>query len=133
MRSEPSAWNAALTLSIATLLSFIARAFIDYGFVFRELYPATGSIGILTLVYVAFLAGWIGALLSASHMVRRAMYALLAYGAIVALHAGVTFYSFCPFPCRTAWPVGQVVITANLLLGVLGVAAALLGLRRRVA
>ena len=100
MRSQPSIWNAALILSVATLLSFMARAFIDYGFVYRELYPTTGSIGILTLVYVAFLAGWIWALLSASHMAKRAMYALLAYGAIIALHAGVTLYSFCPFPCR---------------------------------
>ncbi len=132
MRSQPSIWNAALILSVATLLSFMARAFIDYGFVYRELYPTTGSIGILTLVYVAFLAGWIWALLSASHMAKRAMYALLAYGAIIALHAGVTLYSFCPFPCRTAWPVRQIVISSNLLLGIPAVVAALLSLTRKV-
>lgn len=133
MRSQPSTWSAALILSVATLLSFIARAFVDYGFVYRALYPTTGSIGILTLAYVAFFGGWLWALLSASHLSRRAMYALLAYGAIITLHACVTLFVFCPFPCRTAWPLGQIVIAANLLLGIPAVVAALVSLRRKVA
>jgi hypothetical protein len=125
-----STWRDALLLSVATLLSFLARALIDYGFVYRELYRGTRPIGILTLVYLAFIAGWIWALLAASHNTRRAMYVLLVYGAIVALHAGVTQVAFCPFPCRTAWPLGQVVIWLNLLLGVPAVVVSALSLRR---
>ena len=128
-----SMWRAALVLSVATLLSFLARALIDYGFVYRELYHGTRPIGVLTLVYVAFIAGWIWALLAASHNIRRAMYVLLAYGAIIALHAGATQVVFCPFPCRTAWPLAQVVIWLNLLLGIPAVAVAVLSLRRKPA
>ncbi len=132
MRSQASTWNGALILSAGAFLAFIARALIDYGFVYREVYPSTRSIGILTLVYLGFIAGWIWALLAASHKIRRAMYALLAYGAIIVLHGGVTLVSFCPFPCRTAWPVGQVVIWSNLLAGIAAVVAALFSLARKV-
>ena len=111
-------WRSALFLSVATLLSFLARAFIDYGFVYRELYHGTRPISILTLAYIAFIGGWIWALLAASHNTSRAMYVLLGYNAIVVLHAGGTQLAFCPFPCQTAWPLGQVVISLNFLLGV---------------
>ena len=133
MPSTTSTWRAAVLLSVATLLSFLARALIDYGFVYRELYHGTRPIGILTLVYLVFIAGWIWALLAASHNTRRAMYTLLAYGAIIALHAGVTQVVFCPFPCRTAWPLAQAAIWLNLLLGIPAVAVAVVSLRRKPA
>lgn len=132
MRSEASTWNTAVILSVAAFLSFVARAFVDYGFVYRQIYPSTGSIGILILVYLGFIAGWIWAILAASHKAQRAMYALLIYGAIILLHAGVTLVSFCPFPCRTGWPIGQVVILASLLCGLAAVVAAGLSLRQQV-
>lgn len=126
-----STWRVALLLSVATLLAFLARALIDYGFVYRELYHGTRPISILTVVYLAFIAGWIWALLAASHNARPAMYVLLGYAAITALHAGVTQVVFCPVPCRTAWPIGQVVISLNLLLGIPAVVVALLSLGRK--
>jgi hypothetical protein len=132
MRSDASKWNTAVILSVAAFLSFVARAFIDYGFVYRELYPSIRSIGILTLVYLGFIAGWLWALLAASHKTRQAMYALLIYGAIILLHAGVTLVVFCRFPCQTAWPVGQVFILASLLSGIAAVVAAVLSLRQKV-
>ena len=118
MRSSASTWNAALILSVASLLSFLARTFIDYGFVYKDLYPSTRSIAILTVINLCFIAGWIWALLAASHKSRRAMYALLIYGAVVVLHGVVTLVSLCPYPCRTAWPVGEVVILSNLFAGI---------------
>lgn len=131
MRSQASTWNAALILSVATLLSFLARAFIDYGFVYREVYPSIRSLSILTLVYLAFIAGWIWALLAASHNSRRAIYVLLAYGAIIVLHGSVTLVTFCPVPCRTAWPAGQVVIGSSLLASTCAVVALALSLTRK--
>jgi hypothetical protein len=133
MRSSTSTWNAALILSVAALLSFLARTFIDYGFVYKDLYPSIRSIAILTLVNLAFIAGWIWALLAASHERRRAMYVLLIYGAVVVLHGVVTLVSLCPSPCPTAWPVGEVVIWSNVLVGFLAVVAIVSSLRRKVA
>lgn len=133
MSPRTSTWNSALTLAVATLLTFIARALIDFGFVYRELYPATGSMGLLTLVYVAYLAGWIWALPFAWHGSRRAMFTLLAYEAIVVFHAAGTQVVFCPFPCRTAWPLAQIVIFANLLVGIPAALTAFVGLTRKAA
>jgi hypothetical protein len=133
MPATTSTYRTALLLSVATLLAFLGRALIDYAFVYRELYQATRPIGILTLVYLAFIAGWIWALLAASHNSRRAMYALLGYGAVIALHAGFTQMVFCPYPCRTAWPLGQVVILLNLILAIPAVIVAVLSLRQKPA
>jgi hypothetical protein len=133
MRTSASAWNAALFLSVASLLSFLARSFIDYGFVYRELYPSTRSIAVLIVITLAFIAGWIWALLAASHKSRPGMYALLTFGAVVVLHGVATMVVLCPSPCRTAWPIGEVVIWSNLLVGIPAVAAAVTSLTQKVA
>jgi hypothetical protein len=133
MGPRASTWTSALTLAVATLLTFIARALIDFGFVYRELYPTTGSMGVLTLVYVLFLSGWIMALPFAWSGSRRAMSALLAYEAIVVFHAAGTQVVFCPFPCQTGWPLAQIVIFANLLVGIPAALTAFVSLTRKSA
>jgi hypothetical protein len=125
-----------LVLSAAALLSFLARAFIDYRFVYDELGFSTTSLGLVTLFNLAFFAGWIWALVSASHGARRAMFVLLAYGAILVLFGLATLISLCPSPCRTGWPVGEVTIWSNLLVGIpatVVVARHLFGRDRRTA
>jgi len=118
MRSPSVSWTAALILSGFSLLSFLARTSIDYGFVYQELSLTTASLGLLTIFNLAFFAGWIWALVSASHRSRRAMFALLVYDALLVLFGLTTFLSFCPSPCRTAWPVGELAIWSNLLVGI---------------
>ena len=133
MRTPTSTWNAALILSVAALLSFLARTFIDYGFVYQGLYPSIRSMAILTLITLVFIAVWIWALLAASHERRRAMYVLLIYAAVVVLHGVVTLVTLCPTPCPTAWPLGEVVIWSNVLVGILAVVAVVSSLTRKVA
>jgi hypothetical protein len=132
MRSSASTWNAALILSGAALLSFLARTFIDYGFVYRELNFSTRSIALITVLALAFCAGWIWALLSASHQSRRAMYVLLIYDAFLMLFGVMTLVSLCPSPCRTAWPLGEIVIWSNLLVGIAAALAVVFSLARKV-
>ncbi len=126
MQSSGSTWGAALFLSAAALLSFLARTFVDYGFVYQELNLTSASLGIVTLFNLAFFGGWIWALVSGSHRSRRAMFALLAYDALLVLFGLSTLVSFCPSPCQTAWPVGEIAIWSNLIIGV--PAAVLVGL-----
>jgi len=118
MRPANFTWTAAVFLSAASLLSFLARTFLDYGFVYQELSLTTASLAVVTLFNLAFIAGWIWALVSVSHSSRRAMFALLVYDALLVLFGLATLISFCPSPCQTAWPVGEVAIWSNLLLGV---------------
>jgi len=133
MRSSTSAWTAALILSVASLLSFLARTFLDYEFVYEDLNLSTSSQALVTVFNLAFIAGWIWALLAASHKSRRAMYALLVYDALLVLFGIATLVSFCPSPCRTAWPIGEIAIWSNLLVGIPAIIAVLLSLTRRVA
>ena len=118
MRAANFPWTPAVVLSIASLLSFLARTFLDYGFVYQELSLTNATLGVVTLFNLAFIGGWIWALVSASHGGRRAMFALLLYDALLVLFGLATLISFCPSPCQTAWPVGEVAIWSNILAGV---------------
>ena len=118
MRTANFPWTPAVVLSIASLLSFLARTFLDYGFVYQELSLTNATLGVVTLFNLAFIGGWIWALVSASHGGRRAMFALLLYDALLVLFGLATLISFCPSPCQTAWPVGEVAIWSNILVGV---------------
>ena len=126
-------WNAALILSGASLLSFLARTFLDYRFVYEEMNVETLSLALLTVFNLAFFAGWIWALVSASRSKRRGMVALLVYDVLLVLFGIPTLVSFCPSPCPTAWPIGEITIWSNLLVGFPAIVAVGLSLRRRAA
>src|SRR4030095_1512811 len=118
MRSSLSPWTAALTLSAAALLSFLARTFVDYRLVYAELGLDVGALAFAILIHLALFGGWIWALLAASHARRRPMYVLLGYDVLVVAFGLYTMTTLCPSPCRTGWPVGEVTIWSNLLIGV---------------
>ena len=40
------------------------------------------------------------------------------FNVILVLFGLATLISFCPSPCQTAWPVGEVAIWSNILIGV---------------
>ena len=122
MKSSTS-WNLAITASALALLSFLSRTFIDYHVVYAEV-GAAESMGMVTLVNLAFFGGWIWALIAASLMGRRAMFVLLGYNALLVLFGLVTVTSLCPPPCRTLWPVGSISIWSNLVIGILAVGLA---------
>ena len=119
MESRESLRRWALILSGASLLSFLARTFVDYAFVYREdMNISMAGFGLITLVNLAFLAGWIWALIAASHQSRRAMTVLTIYNGILILFGVATVIVLCPWPCRTAWPTGQIAIVSNLVVGI---------------
>jgi hypothetical protein len=129
MASLPRLWKAAIVLSLAALLSFLARTFLDFRFVYEEIGLDVPSLSVATILNLAFFAGWIWALIVASHAGRKAMYALLALDVLLILFGLSTLTSFCPSPCQTAWPLGEVLIWSNLLIGVPAVATAIMALR----
>lgn len=128
--SSVTSWTAALVLSGAAFLSFLTRTFIDYGFVYPQL-NLMSSLGRITLFNLAFYGGWIWALMSASHGSRRAMFVLLAYNALLVLFGLTTSISLCPSPCQTAWPVGEIAIWSNHLVGISATVVVALNLFRR--
>jgi hypothetical protein len=121
-------------LSGAALLSFVARAFVDFRFVYAELGLDAGALGFAILFHLVVLGGWIWAIVAASHG-RRAMYVLLSYAILVVMWGAYTLRALCPSPCRTGWPVGEIAIWSNVVIGLPAavVAAIVLFRRTRVA
>ncbi len=110
--------KAALALSGASLLSFLARTFVDYGYVYHEMNLQGGALGFVTLFNLGFFGGWIWALVAASHEGRRAMFVLLGYSVLLVVFGLATSVSLCPSPCQTAWPVGEIAIWSNSVIGI---------------
>jgi len=129
MGSLPRLWKAAIVLSLGALLSFLARTFLDFRFVYEEIGLDVPSLALATILNLAFFGGWIWALIASSHGSRRAIYALLVFDAILVLFGISTLTSFCPSPCPTAWPLGEALIWSNLIVGIPAIASAIFALR----
>ena len=125
---RPTRWTAALLFSGGAFLSFLTRAFIDFRYVHAELGYTGAAFIWMTLAHLAFYGGWVAALVAASHRRRGAMYVLAGYAVLLVLFGFVTSTTFCPSPCRTAWPLGEIAIWSNYLLGIPAVALAALSL-----
>jgi hypothetical protein len=125
-------WRGVLWTGGLAAVMFLVRAFMDFRFVYPE-FTAADDLGTATLsfaVYGGVAAVWIWALIAVARERRRGAVA-------VALLAGVwlvvmwlaTAIAFCPFPCPSLFPLGEIVNTGGLLAGLLAVAAAISRLR----
>jgi uncharacterized protein involved in cysteine biosynthesis len=71
------------------------------------------------VLYVAIFSGWILALLSIARGGRAGLW--VALGLTLLLNVGLglgTTLAFCPTPCRTLWPVGELWNWATTLSGI---------------
>ncbi len=114
--------SGAITLSILAFLTMMARiTFLDAMYVpeFRSMLPEDrpAAILLMMLVYMAFAGGWIWSLLSVARGSRTGLIVSLIYCLFVALGGGLlTLLFLCPAGCA-AWPVGNLIVWANLITG----------------
>ena len=81
-------------------------------------------------INTALLGGYLWALLVALKGSRRSLIAVLIFTLLLPVGIGVgTLISFCPSPCPTAWPLGEIVNWTNLIAGLAAVASVGLYLR----
>jgi hypothetical protein len=59
------------------------------------------------------------------------MYVLLGYDVLVVVFGLYTMTTLCPSPCRTGWPMGEISISSNLLVGVPAALLAAMSVFRR--
>ncbi|MBI2862465.1 MAG: hypothetical protein HYX89_06575 [Chloroflexi bacterium] len=122
--------NGAITLSLVALLTFVGRTFVDYQYVYPEFFPSPGQALVSITINVALVGGWIWALLAVASGKRGGLIAVLLFALLLSVGFGVaTLVAFCPSPCPTAWPLGEVANWINLIAGV--VAAVAVGLQLR--
>jgi hypothetical protein len=133
MRTWFMSRNGAITLSVIAFLTGLARLMLDVRFVseFADFMgDQPGQVALVMLVFIAFFGGWLWALLAAVQGSRGGLIGALVCSLLLALGDGLTtVLVFCPTPCPTLSPLGDIIIWANLIFGL--VATAALGLQLR--
>ncbi|CAG0998042.1 hypothetical protein ANRL4_02922 [Anaerolineae bacterium] len=124
MRNWLLSLNGAVTLAIVAFATLIARVtFLDALYVpeFRVMFPESQPAGIalMILIFMVFIGVWVWSLLAASRGSRGGLTVVLLYNLFTALGGGlITLIAFCPIGCA-APPVGDAVVWANLIVGLL--------------
>jgi hypothetical protein len=112
--------SGTISLTLLTLLVFLGRTFIDFYYVYGEFRLNVGMISGVILIHMALFGGWILGLLYAVKGSRRGLIAVFSINLFFLLFIAVgTLVSYCPSPCRTGWPVGEIAIWASLIAGLL--------------
>lgn len=135
MRTWFVSLNGAITLSVIAFLTGLARLMLDARFVSEFanfMGDRPGQVALVMLVFIAFFGGWVWALLAAVRGGRGGLIGALVCSLLLALGEGLTtVLVFCPTPCPTVSPLGDIIIWANLISGL--VASVALGLQLRQA
>jgi hypothetical protein len=112
--------SGAITLAVISLLVFLGRTFIDFYFVYGEFALDIGMIGVTMLFHQALFGGWIWGLLAAVQGNRRGLVVVFGFNLFFLLFIAVgTLVSYCPSPCRTGWPLGEITIWSSFVAGLL--------------
>jgi len=120
MRNWFLSLHGAIAFTLISLLVYLGRAFIDFYYVFGEFGLGVGMVGIAIFIYLLLFGGWIWALLSAVQGSRRGLIAAFGFNLFFLLGIAVgTLVSYCPSPCRTGWPLGEIAIWASFIAGLL--------------
>ena len=120
MKSWFMSSRGAITLALVSLLVFLGRTFIDFYYVYGEFGLSVGMISGTTLVHMLLFGGWIWSLLSTVQGSRRGLIAVFGFNLFFFLFIAVgTLVSYCPSPCQTAWPLGEIAIWTSLITGLL--------------
>jgi hypothetical protein len=109
------------------LVAFAARIMLDWRWVYSEFIPASdiGTAALSMAFYLATVAAWTWALLAAADGRRSGFLALaLLAGVMLVGQGAATWVAFCPFPCQTAWPLGEGINTSGVLVGLVVLVAA---------
>jgi len=131
--------RGALTLAAIAFLGGLANLIFTLGYLFEVRFVRVSQPGQLALVILAFLGyygGWVWALLAAARGSRGVLIAALIFSLVLAaLWSLPNIVVVCPARpfgagCA-AWPVGDVIQWAGLVVGLAASSALALQLRRR--
>ena len=122
-------WLSLLAFAVA-----LGRTFIDWGIVYPELGMVTSAAGVLPLLagYSLVFGAWAWALISMARGQRRGVWVALVLTLLLNVGLGLgTTVAFCPTPCQTLWPIGELWNWATTLTGAAAVIAQGRALRSR--
>ena len=112
--------NGAITLAVISLLVFLGRTLLDFYYVYGEFGLSVGMVSGTTLAHMLLFGGWIWSLLFTVQGSRRGLIAVFGFNLFFLLFIAVgTLVSYCPSPCMTGWPLGEIAIWTSLITGLL--------------
>ena len=125
-----SSKKTVMRLTLATLIVFLGRTFVDFQFVFPEMF--TDSTSILALVvYTAIFGFWIQSLLGMERDQRGWVISSLVITAFMFFGISLsTTLVYCPSPCQTFWPYAEIINWLNNIFGAVSIVATFLYLRQ---
>jgi hypothetical protein len=133
MKTWLTSLNGVITLSMISLLVFLARTFFDFYYVYTEFNLSLGMTAAAILINTLLFSGWIWSQISAAKNNRRGLISIFVFNLFFLVVVAVgTLVSFCPSPCGTAWPMGEIFIWASLVFGMIAAFATGIYLRTMV-
>lgn len=112
--------RGAINITVISLLVFLGRTLIDFYYVYGEFGLSVAMVSGTMLVHMVLFGGWIWSLLSAVQGSRRGLIAVFGFNLFFFLFIAVgTLVSYCPSPCQTGWPLGEIAIWTSLITGLL--------------
>lgn len=135
MKNRFTFLDGAITLSVLALLTLLARTIgLDAMFVLpgemgvRQDQPAT--VALIVLWTMALFGGWIWALLVATRGSRGGLIAALVFSLLSGILGAFTLLVLCSGGCAV-WPLGSILVWAELITGLAASLALGLQLRRK--
>ena len=128
MDSQNYPGRFVIPVSFSALVVFMWGILLDWHFVLSEWGLTISQLGLAALIYAAFIAGWIWALIAIRGGSRRALYALLVYALLLCVYAIQDLLVYCPTTCPQIW-LYYIANWGNLLFGVTASAIVIVGLR----
>jgi hypothetical protein len=125
MKNWFTSLNGAITLSTIAILIFLGRTFIDFYYVYHEFSLDTGMISLIVVLNLALFGGWFWGFLAAVKGSFRGLITVFGFNLFFLLFIAIgTLVSYCPSPCQTGWPLGEIFIWLSLIVGLLASTAA---------
>lgn len=121
-------------LSLLAFAVGLGRSFIDWGIVYPEFGLMTDVARVFPtlLAYSLIFGVWAWALTTMARRQRRGVWVALVLTLLLNVGLGVgTTVAFCPTPCQTLWPIGELWNWATTLTGVAALVAQVSALRSR--
>ena len=119
-------------LSLLAFTVGLGRSYIDWGIVYPEFGPMTDAARVfpMLLLYSLIFGVWAWALLAMARGERRGVWIALVLTLLANVGLGVgTTVAFCPTPCQTLWPIGELWNWATTLTGLAAAVAQIRVLR----
>lgn len=123
----PATRSLVAVLGTIGYLAFIARALLDWRFVYQDFVSAADLLTTTLSIafYLAVSAVWLWALFGVRDGRRAGYLALIGLSAVLLVAGAVaTWFGFCSFVCQTAFPLMETANTGGAVIGLVTIVVA---------